>query len=502
LRRRAEELPAEEELRRERALLRCLIDSAGDLIFFKDRDCVYIGCNKASEAFMGMPECEQIGKTDFDFFNRERAEAIREHDRQVLKEGKQLRSEEWVTDRNGVRMLLDTLKVPYYGADGEVLGLVGISRDITERKRAERERLAHLRFFESMDKVNRAIQGTNDLEQMMSDVLDSVLSIFECDRAYLMYPCDPEAESWVIPMERTTPDYRGAKTLGVDLSNDSGVAGKLRLLLSSDGPVNMGTGTPYMLSGTTAEQFSIRSMMAMAVYPKVGKPWEFGIHQCSYGRVWNPEEERLLKEIGRRLADALTSLLSHRDLQESEAKYRRIVDTANEGIWMLGEDLLTTFVNGRMAEMIGYQVEEMIGRPLTDFIFEEDTPDYHRRMDNRRRGVSEHYELRFRCRDGQTVWTLASATPLLDEQRNFEGSFAMFTDITKRKRAEDALLRLTEELEERVKERTAELEAKNAELARMNKIFVGRELRMADLKEKIRGLEIKFGERGDQGDRQ
>ena len=221
-----------------------------------------------------------------------------------------------------------------------------------------------------------------------------------------------------------------------------------------------------------------------------------------FERVWNPEEERLLKEIGRRLADALTSLLSHRDLQESEAKYRRIVDTANEGIWMLGEDLLTNFVNGRMAEMIGYQVEEMIGRPLTDFIFEKDTPDYHRRIDNRRRGVSEHYELRFRRRDGQTVWTLASATPLLDEKRNFEGSFAMFTDITKRKRAEDALLRLTEELEERVKERTAELEAKNAELARMNKIFVGRELRMADLKEKIRELEIKFGERGDQGDRQ
>src|SRR6266852_5371134 len=60
--------------------------------------------------------------------------------------------------------------------------LRGVMVDITERKRAEEERHAHLWFFESMDRINRAIQGTNDLEQMMSDVLDEVLSIFNCDR--------------------------------------------------------------------------------------------------------------------------------------------------------------------------------------------------------------------------------------------------------------------------------------------------------------------------------
>ena len=628
LRQRADGLTAGEELRSDRGLLRCLIDSASDLIYIKDRDSVYLGCNKASEAFMGMPESEQIGKTDFDFFDREIAEAIRKIDRQVLEEGKPHRIEEWVTDQNGAMVLMETLKAPYYCPDGEVLGLVGISRDITESKRAEEERLAGLRFFESMDRVNRAIQRTNDLEQMMSDVLDSVLSIFGCDRAYLMYPCDPEAESWVIPMERTTPDYRGAKAFGVDLSKDARVARKLRLLLSSDGPVNMGPGTPYMFSGTTAEHFNIRSMMAMAVYPKVGKPWEFGIHQCSYGRVWNPEEERLFQEIGRRLADALSSLVSHRDLLESEAKYRRIVDTANEGIWMLGEDLLTTFVNGRMAEMIGYRAEEMIGRSLTYFICEEDAPDHHERMEKRRHGVSEHYELRFRHRNGETVWTQASAVPILDAAENFKGTFGMVTDITERKqmeqalrvrereyrtlvenipdlivrydpqlrrtyvnpaweeasglaagevinvpvadiprvpkpavaeyvdklrlaletgtlqameftwvnargvtlyldyiivpeydqhgkvvsvlavghditerkRAEEALNLLNEELEQRVQERTVELEAKNTELERMNRLFVGRELRMMELKERIRKLESKSGGgEGDQG---
>src|SRR4030095_3995643 len=73
---------------------------------------------------------------------------------------------------------------------------VGAVTDVTERKQAEEEHQAHLWFLESMDQVNRAIQGTNDLEKMMSDVLDAMLSIFNCDRAWLVYPCDPEALSW------------------------------------------------------------------------------------------------------------------------------------------------------------------------------------------------------------------------------------------------------------------------------------------------------------------
>jgi len=180
--------------------------------------------------------------------------------------------------------------------------------------------------------------------------------------------------------------------------------------------------------------------------------------------------------------------------RESEAKYRRIVDTAIEGIWVLGPDTMTTFANARMAEMLGYSGEEMIGRPLTDFMFEEDVPDHLRKMENRRHGLSENYERRFRRKDGKTVWTLASATPIFDDEHHFQGSFAMFTDISEKKLAEEELRRLKDKLEQRVKERTAELAAKNAELERMNRIFVGRELRMVELKERIRELEKKLGE--------
>ena len=126
-----------EQAGRERALLRCILDSADDLIFIKDRNSIYRGCNKASEKFLGLPEREQIGKSDDDFFGAEAAAHIRGTDRQVMETGRPLRREEWVTYTDGYKALMDTVKVPYRGPEGELLGLVGIARDITERVRAE-----------------------------------------------------------------------------------------------------------------------------------------------------------------------------------------------------------------------------------------------------------------------------------------------------------------------------------------------------------------------------
>jgi PAS domain S-box-containing protein len=322
----------------------------------------------------------------------------------------------------------------------------------------------HLRFFQSMDQFNRAILGTNDLEQMMDDALKTVFSIFDCDRASLVYPCDPMATSWQVPMEHTRPEYPGVRSLGIDMPIDPEVARKFRILTASDGPVKFGPGSEHPLPFEVAQRFDCQSLLCMALHPKVGKPWELVLHQCSYPRIWTPEEERLFQGIAQRLTDALTGFLSYRHLQESEAKYRRIVDTADEGIWMFGEDLITTFVNTRMAEMIGYQTGELTGRPLADFIFEEDLPEHQRRMENRFHGRIEHYERRLRHKNGQVIWTQISATPILNEAQNFNGSFGMITDITDLKKTEDALRKLNQELEERVAGRTGQLESANKEL--------------------------------------
>ena len=311
-----------------------------------------------------------------------------------------------------------------------------------ERKRTEQERLVRLRFVENMDLINRAMQRAEDLEKMLRDVLKSVLTIFDCDRVWLFYPCDPDAASFRVPMEIAKPEYSGAEILNVDIPMPPDMAGNLREALESADPVTYVVGTERPINKVSAEQFGVKSMMMVALYPKSGRPWAFGMHQCAYARVWTQEEQSLFLEISRRLADGLTGLLSHRDLRESETKYRRIVDTAIEGIWEFGPDTLTTFVNARMAEILGYANAEMIGRPMSDFMFAEDVSDHLIKMENRRQGLAERYERRFRCKNGETLWTHISATPILDVDHRYSGSFGMITDITEIKQAESEIHRL------------------------------------------------------------
>jgi diguanylate cyclase (GGDEF)-like protein/PAS domain S-box-containing protein len=130
---------SESELARDRAMLRSLVDSIPDLIFFKDRDSRYLGCNLAFCEYVGCSEDELIGKTDFDLFEEERAEIIRSEDHAIMHQGESCRSEEWITYPDNRMHLIDSIKSPFHGADGELLGLIGIGRDITYRKQAEEQ---------------------------------------------------------------------------------------------------------------------------------------------------------------------------------------------------------------------------------------------------------------------------------------------------------------------------------------------------------------------------
>jgi len=168
-------------------------------------------------------------------------------------------------------------------------------------------------------------------------------------------------------------------------------------------------------------------------------------------------------EIGR-LTQAFNAMVADLDgqqlaLQASEQKYRQIIDMSREGIWLLNQDFTTDFINARMAAMLGYQKEEILGQPLERFLSPEDHTDQALRMVARQQGVSEQYERRWRHKDGHAVWTIVSATPLFDDQGQFRGSFAMVLDITERKRVEEELQRYREHLEELVGARTVELKA-------------------------------------------
>lgn len=128
---------SEENIRHERALLRALIDSIPDLVFFKDTDFTFRGCNRAFEHYLGIAEAELTGMTDFDLLPEAWAQYYRGEDQKLFASGQMQRTEEEIPGSGGRIGIFDTIKAPFYGPGGELLGLLGISRDISERKRME-----------------------------------------------------------------------------------------------------------------------------------------------------------------------------------------------------------------------------------------------------------------------------------------------------------------------------------------------------------------------------
>ena len=292
-----------------------------------------------------------------------------------------------------------------------------------------------IRRLETMEKINRILHRAVDLDRMLKDVLETVLEIFQSDRAWLLYPCDPDAPSWQVPMECTRPRFPGAYALGEQIPMTPDVQGSFRDLLSTDGPVTyqLEAGEP---DWDPADTFSVRSTLSMAVYPKTGSPWDFGLHQCSHRRIWTEKEKILFKDIGERIADALSIMLIYRDLEESEAHYRNFFETALVGLWRTRiSDGKFLQANRTTAEILGYDtVEELLEKCKSRDLYPAE-----QRQQNIERlkkdGHASGLETRYRLRDG-TEKDISVSARFLPEKGYIEG---VAIDITERKAMEEAL---------------------------------------------------------------
>lgn len=150
------------------------------------------------------------------------------------------------------------------------------------------------------------------------------------------------------------------------------------------------------------------------------------------------EQSPLLGCIAWDLSDALAASES---LTRGKRRYREIFDIAEEGIWLVDADGDTVEVNQRMAQLLGYGIDEMRGRHLFDFMDEQAREQAEEALDRCREGRSEKYDFRFRTRIGAELWTMVSSAPMYDELGSYVGALGMVTDITERKRAETELKR-------------------------------------------------------------
>ena len=137
--------------------------------------------------------------------------------------------------------------------------------------------------------------------------------------------------------------------------------------------------------------------------------------------------------------DVTDERAAHRALRESEERYRRIVDTATEGIWVTDVEQRVVFVNERVAEMLGYTREEMMGRRAEEALFPDDLPGDEAEAESFRAGQAGRRERRLRRKDGSVLWTVVSSTPLSDGAGQYVGSLGMATDISSYKAALEQL---------------------------------------------------------------
>jgi PAS domain S-box-containing protein len=211
--------------------------------------------------------------------------------------------------------------------------------------------------------------------------------------------------------------------------------------------------------------------MGMAIRPKVGMPWQFGVHQCCRERVWTPEEELLFREIGRRLTDALTGLLVRRDLRESQRRLAEAQRIAHVGYWERDFDAQTITLSDESCRIFGSSPGD-VPIPLREWhsrwmelIHPGDQPRLRQAAEDALRdGLPYDVEYRVVRSGGEVRFVHSEGVVNQDAAGRPVSMTGMMQDITERKTAEKEIRRLNLELEQRVADRTSELEASNQEL--------------------------------------
>jgi PAS domain S-box-containing protein len=126
-------------------------------------------------------------------------------------------------------------------------------------------------------------------------------------------------------------------------------------------------------------------------------------------------------------------------LKQSEKKYRQLFEIMQEGLWLIDKDSITTFVNPRMAEILGYTAEEMLGKHLFEFMDERGTEAAKYGLERCRQGIRVQHDFEFTRKDGARVYASLETSPITDEAGNYVGALACVADITARKEVQEAL---------------------------------------------------------------
>jgi two-component system cell cycle sensor histidine kinase/response regulator CckA len=394
---------AERELGESHRTFRATLYSIGDAVITTDVAGRVKEMNPVAEQLTGWQEEEARGKPLSEVFhiaNEETLAVVENPANRVLRDGVVvgLANHTLLIAKNGVGRPIADSGAPIRNEEGEIVGVVLVFRDQTEEREAEKALIA------GRDQLSDAMELAHAVYWAVDVKTDEF--IFN-DPFYAFYGTTAEREGGY----RMTREEYGKRFIHPDDMWIFAEAGEKRRLHREREFVNE---IEHRIIRRDGE---VRHIVARI-------------------RVSSDAEGHAIKYHGSN-QDITERKLADEALRKSEEKYRRIVDTASEGIVALDDAFNITFINKRFVEMMGYSAEEMMGQKLFSFVFEGNVSDIFERRKRQSLGKSEQFERRFRRNDGNTQWVQASVTPMMDEEGRLIGSLAMYTDITSRKQAEE-----------------------------------------------------------------
>ncbi len=314
-----------------------------------------------------------------------------------------------------------------------------VRRELTERKRAEGTLRQRNRELALLNRASRALISTLDLDRVLITAMEEVCHLLDVVAASV-WLSDPETGE-VICRQASGPGSEIVR--GWRLAPGEGIAGWVAA-----------SGESLIVSDTLADErhfrgvdqqtgLAIRSILSVPLRAKEGVIGVLQVVDTEVGR-FNARDLTLVESLATTEAVAIENARLYEETERLRAFHENIVQSMEEGILLEDTAGHVTFVNSRTAELLGYEIDDLVGRHWTDIVAPEHLAEVKKETVKRSQGIASRYETVLLTRQGQQVPVIVSSHPLFDEGR-FTGVLSVFTDITERKRMEEAL-RESEEL--------------------------------------------------------
>lgn len=336
---------------------------------------------------------------------------------------KALAGEEWEVEyrlihQDGtIHWLLESGQ-PVKNSSGEVKIAANIV-DITERKKREiRE--------EYLAQVSRTMIYESDLQIMLSSVMEIVLDIFQCDRAWLLNPLSSSSDFYDVVVMRAKDDFYLPEGLRVPMDRDTSIL--MERVKESDCPISFFSTKLPEIPENLRKQFSIKSQLITAIHPRIKSDWMFGIHCCREEKFWSDEDIEFFHEIANRITESLNAFLFSEELKKSKSYISNIIDSMTSLLIAVDVDRNIVHWNLEAEKRIGKSAFEVIGKPVEEAIprLSEDLEA----IDSAMNSNGECFELQKEyVFDGTVFYEDITLYPLKD--KNINGVVIRIDDTTK-----------------------------------------------------------------------